>query len=411
MKSEPVVCKVSDACVGYWSFSFDAWITPNGEKVLFRRSEEGISRTPETYVWNLVDNRIHKLADVTDSLRNCVVANTEAYCVHSAAVTPPQLVALALDDGAVRTLYTPNKAIERFRLPRVETFNWEIESRKRGFGRLVYPLDHEPDRRYPLVVSCYSTGRFLRGGVGEHTPLLVMASRGYFVLECALPHHYDLEYLNSAKDPSEFSRRLGLNVERYRWWARGIKAAVDELERRGLVDPNSVAMAGHSNGAYATAQALIDGDWLAAAVMLTPTGSEQLVFSINQPGNQDSFTAAGVGPGTGAWDYQNFAVHANHVDAPLLVQASESEMLPAISDYSHLRRAGVPVELIIFGGEFHSKTQPAHKLSVYERTADWFDFWLREVEDPDPAKADQYERWRKLREVREKNLSGNAKSR
>ena len=26
---------------------------------------------------------------------------------------------------------------------------------------------------------------------------------------------------------------------------------------------------------------------------------------------------------------------------------------------------------------------------------DWFRFWLQESEDPDPAKAEQYERWRK----------------
>jgi hypothetical protein len=28
--------------------------------------------------------------------------------------------------------------------------------------------------------------------------------------------------------------------------------------------------------------------------------------------------------------------------------------------------------------------------SIYQRNVDWFNFWLREKEDPDPAKADQY---------------------
>jgi hypothetical protein len=34
---------------------------------------------------------------------------------------------------------------------------------------------------------------------------------------------------------------------------------------------------------------------------------------------------------------------------------------------------------------------------------DWFDFWLNGHEDPDPTKADQYIRWRELRNLQEEN--------
>jgi hypothetical protein len=36
-------------------------------------------------------------------------------------------------------------------------------------------------------------------------------------------------------------------------------------------------------------------------------------------------------------------------------------------------------------------------------TVDWFRFWLQGEEDPDPAKAEQYARWRELRELQEEN--------
>jgi hypothetical protein len=39
--------------------------------------------------------------------------------------------------------------------------------------------------------------------------------------------------------------------------------------------------------------------------------------------------------------------------------------------------------------ERHEKNQPKHRYSIYQRNVDWFNFWLREKEDPDPAKADQ----------------------
>ncbi|HEX7115087.1 MAG TPA: hypothetical protein VF193_08130 [Steroidobacter sp.] len=38
-------------------------------------------------------------------------------------------------------------------------------------------------------------------------------------------------------------------------------------------------------------------------------------------------------------------------------------------------------------------------LAIYRRNLDWFRFWLQDIEDPNPAKAEQYERWRKLREL------------
>ncbi len=36
-------------------------------------------------------------------------------------------------------------------------------------------------------------------------------------------------------------------------------------------------------------------------------------------------------------------------------------------------------------------------------TVDWFRFWLQDQEDADPAKVEQYARWRKLREQRDSN--------
>lgn len=34
---------------------------------------------------------------------------------------------------------------------------------------------------------------------------------------------------------------------------------------------------------------------------------------------------------------------------------------------------------------------------------DWLRFWLKGEEDSDPAKAEQYARWRKLRKIQEQN--------
>jgi hypothetical protein len=38
-------------------------------------------------------------------------------------------------------------------------------------------------------------------------------------------------------------------------------------------------------------------------------------------------------------------------------------------------------------------------VTIYNRNVDWFTFWLKDYEDPDPAKTQQYERWRELRKL------------
>ena len=64
--------------------------------------------------------------------------------------------------------------------------------------------------------------------------------------------------------------------------------------------------------------------------------------------------------------------------------------------------AGIPpVELWIYPNEYHEKILPTHRLAVYDRNVDWNEFWLMSKEDPDPAKAKQYERWRALRALDE----------
>jgi len=82
------------------------------------------------------------------------------------------------------------------------------------------------------------------------------------------------------------------------------------------------------------------------------------------------------------------------------MQLSDDEYGVSFESYWALRKRGRPVEMHVFPGERHIKFQPAHRLAIYRRSLDWFDFWLNGVEDPAPAKAAQYRRWRYLRSLK-----------
>jgi hypothetical protein len=70
--------------------------------------------------------------------------------------------------------------------------------------------------------------------------------------------------------------------------------------------------------------------------------------------------------------------------------------------YASLRLQRKPAELLYMRNGDHILTKPQERLASQGMNVDWYDFWLNGHEDPDPAKAEQYMRWRTLRETPEK---------
>jgi hypothetical protein len=69
--------------------------------------------------------------------------------------------------------------------------------------------------------------------------------------------------------------------------------------------------------------------------------------------------------------------------------------------YAAMRYLHKPVDLILLNNAQHVLTNPAARLASQGGTVDWFRFWLQDYEDPDPAKAEQFRRWRELRTLQD----------
>ncbi len=67
--------------------------------------------------------------------------------------------------------------------------------------------------------------------------------------------------------------------------------------------------------------------------------------------------------------------------------------------HSILRMLGRPAEFLFFEDGAHELVKPRHRYVSLQGNVDWFSFWLQGYEDPDPAKAEQYARWRELRKL------------
>jgi hypothetical protein len=106
-----------------------------------------------------------------------------------------------------------------------------------------------------------------------------------------------------------------------------------------------------------------------------------------------------VGAGFDFWKQLELADNVERIEAPILINTPATETYSLIRLMKHMAEAGKPYDAYVFPNELHIKWQAAHIDAAMRRNLDWFRFWLQGAEDPDPAKAEQYARWRKLREM------------
>ena len=97
------------------------------------------------------------------------------------------------------------------------------------------------------------------------------------------------------------------------------------------------------------------------------------------------------------WDELWFAGNISAIDAPLLINSSEQELLYAAGDVIRLKEAGMPVEMYVFPDGNHIKWRPDQRLAIYRRNIQWLKFWLQNEESEDPVSPGQYDRWQQLR--------------
>ncbi|MEJ7638755.1 MAG: hypothetical protein WKF75_12460, partial [Singulisphaera sp.] len=104
-------------------------------------------------------------------------------------------------------------------------------------GTLIFPVGHDPSKKYPMVVSIYGLlshdqFRFRRPSPDLFDDPATHASRGYFVL---LP---DIVHQEGEVGPSALDC---------------VESAVRAVIRRDLVDPGRIGLMGISLGGYETA--------------------------------------------------------------------------------------------------------------------------------------------------------------
>lgn len=295
--------------------------------------------------------------------------------------------------GKKRRFTNHNPRFDTLQSSRAELFAWK-DSRGRSYeSQLVLPVRHDPRRRYPLVIQTYGADPYefvLDGGRGTSSTSAVRVWAGHGMMVLILPQ------LPGGQDREELLH--------YREMTRG---ALDALNGRGWIDPQRVGITGFSAMGQVVRDLITFSEIPIAAATIADAWNPSL---FGYMAYNFGFVGAGVlsaervigarpwGSELKTWVERDPMLHTDRVKAPVRLEHYGDYVPPHWDLYVLLRRQHRPVELVWFPRpSAHQLRRPDQRMDSLQGNTDWFRFWLKDEEDKDAAKAEQYRRWREMK--------------
>lgn len=375
---------------------FDAQWRPGTNEVLFTAVEREKGRARSIRSWNVATGAVRRVVDSRGLMEGssqrpreipCAVSRELLVCVTAEADRPPRLERIAIETGERHVLFDPNVGLAEdmtaTSTAKATLIRWH-DRLGRMFTGYLFDAQHGSTRPPPLFVTFYTCEGFLRGGVGDEWPLATLAERGISAL-C----------INGLAD------RAADVTEHYGQGLLAVESVVEWLAAEGRIDGKRIGMGGLSYGNETALWTAMHSDVLSTVSSASPsvTPNWYLFNSLRTGFRASAERLWQLGSPTetpGKWREISPAFNLDRLRVPILFQLSEQEYLVALDYLMPLLQAG-RADAYVFPDEPHIKVQPRHKLAVYLRNLAWFQFWLRDYEDPDLAWVADYAHWRKLR--------------
>ena len=257
------------------------------------------------------------------------------------------------------------------KLTRSELIKYMDVDGKELFGILYYPVDYQPDKKYPLVCEIYE--RFFDNGF--NTSMNIIANQGWFGLRPSV----DLV--------------IGYPGEA---WVKGVTNAVNHLIERGLIDPKKIGVHGTSYGGYATSLLITQTDRFAAAINIS--GKVNIISFLGDSPRigHRNYGAAEAGQdrlGKTLWEapfkYINHSavMFADRIKTPHLLITGEGDWnVPAGNTremYYALRRLGKECVWVNYYNDGHGLGAAADEVTYvdkWRRVIDWYRIHFEKVD-------------------------------
>lgn len=281
------------------------------------------------------------------------------------------------DRGRLHQLTNTNPWLTEISMPRQETFRHQARDGLELEGVLVYPLNYEEGKQYPLIMVVHGgpEAHISNGWLDRYgSPVHYAAAEGYMLF---FPN-----YRGSTGRGVEFTK-LGQNDYAGKEFDDLVDAK-DALVAAGLVDSNRVGITGGSYGGYASAWAATkQTEHFAASVMFVGISNNLSKFGTTDIPNEMHLVHAHSYP----WDKWQWYLerspiyYAKQARTPLLIMhgKNDTRVHPSQSMelYRYLKTIGkVPVRLVLYPGEGHGNQRAAAQLDYAMRLMRWMDHFL-----------------------------------
>jgi dipeptidyl aminopeptidase/acylaminoacyl peptidase len=241
----------------------------------------------------------------------------------------------------------------------------------------LLPQDYIPGHRYPLIVDAYplqGAHDWMSSMGGNQT----WAAAGYVVFKPGerAPH----VVVNGSSNPSFAARGKGPGG--FEVALDDVLSGVDELARRGFIDPSRVCLYGHSNGGSTVSYLVSMTNRFKCAVVAAPATADWLLPAVLQTGARAAINAA-----SGGMDFNKDINDFTKMSAvfqlyksrtPMLVVCGDNDpsLVDAISVYNAVRDTGTPVTLVRYPDQGHVLTGSA-MADFWHRQMDFFGKYLQ----------------------------------
>jgi dipeptidyl aminopeptidase/acylaminoacyl peptidase len=340
-----------------------------GSGRLFALTETGFG---STFMTVTTDGKAEKSALTPPCLVGSFARGRDVFAyVGGTSARVPELW-LSTGAGPAEKASAFNKEWEGIALVEPEIVRYPSFDKREIEAALLKPAGVPPGKKLPLIVLVHG------GPTGAWTNRIdtwgqLLVAKGYAVLypnvRGSTGYGYDFMVAN-----------------RYDWGGgdyKDVVAGVDWLIRKGVADPNRVAIGGWSYGGYMAAWAVTQTVRFKASVSGAPMTDLAMEYGTEYAGINASDTWFLGNP------YENLPLfverspvtHVKKVKTPTLLLCGENDATDPIGQcyqfHRGLRRYGVDTEFVEYPREGHGIREEKHQIDMLNRIIAWFDKYLK----------------------------------